>query len=144
MIDPAAYILPALLLLAVLWPALLYNGLIRWRNVVRSAWAQIDVQLRRRYDLIPNLVEAVKGYARHEREVFETIARVRAAALSGGGPRDVAATDARLAPAMRSLFAVAERYPELKADRNFRTLMEELTATENKIAFARQYYNDSV
>ncbi len=130
--------------LAVAWLALLYNGLVKWRNVVQSAWAQIDVQLKRRYDLIPNLVEAVKGYAAHEREVFEQIARTRSAALAAATPRDVAESETRLAPAMRSLFAVAEQYPQLRADQNFRSLMEELVATENKVAFARQYYNDSV
>lgn len=129
---------------AILWFVLLYNGLVRWRNTVAAAWAQIDVQLKRRYDLIPNLVETVRGYAQHEREVFETVTRARAEALTAGTPRDVAAADRHLAPAIRSLFAVAEAYPQLKADQNFRDLMEELTATENRVAFARQYYNDSV
>lgn len=137
------YVLIVLAVL-VLWLVLLYNGLIRWRNTVAAAWAQIDVQLKRRYDLIPNLVETVRGYARHEREVFETVSRVRAEALTAGTPRDVAEADRQLAPAIRSLFAVAEAYPQLKADQNFRDLMEELTATENRVAFARQYYNDSV
>jgi len=134
----------ALAVLAAMWVALLYNGLIKWRNVVQSAWAQIDVQLKRRYDLIPNLVEAVKGYASHEREIFEQIARTRSEALSADTPRAVAESETKLAPAMRSLFAVAEQYPQLRADQNFRALMEELVATENKVAFARQYYNDSV
>jgi LemA protein len=137
------YLLVVLVLLAA-WFLFLYNGLVRWRNTVASAWAQIDVQLKRRYDLIPNLVETVRGYARHERELFERIARIRTAALRAGTPRDVAGADTELAPAIRALFAVVEAYPELKADQQFRLLMEELTATENKVAFARQYYNDSV
>ncbi len=141
--SPLGYIL-VLLVLVVLWLVLLYNGLVKWRNTVAGAWAQIDVQLKRRYDLIPNLVETVRGYAKHEREVFETVARVRAEALTAGTPRDVEGAERQLAPAIRSLFAVAEAYPQLKADQNFRDLMEELTATENKVAFARQYYNDSV
>jgi len=141
--SPLGYLV-ALLAVLLLWLLLLYNGLVKWRNTVASAWAQIDVQLKRRYDLIPNLVEAVRGYAKHERELFETIARVRAAALTAGTPRDVAGAEMQLAPAIRSLFAVVEGYPQLKADENFRALMEELTATENKVAFARQYYNDSV
>jgi len=141
--TPAGYLLVLLGILA-LWLLLLYNGLVKWRNIVAGAWAQIDVQLKRRYELIPNLVETVRGYARHERDLFEQIARIRAAALTAGSPRDVASADTQLAPAMRSLFAVAEAYPALKADQHFRSLMEELTATENKVAFARQYYNDSV
>lgn len=141
--SPAGYIGALLLVLAV-WFLLLYNALVKWRNTVAGAWAQIDVQLKRRYDLIPNLVEAVRGYARHERELFERIAEIRTAALAARTPQDVAGTDLQLAPAFRSLFAVVEAYPALKADQNFRSLMEELTATENKVAFARQYYNDSV
>ncbi|HEY3246903.1 MAG TPA: LemA family protein [bacterium] len=141
--SPSGYVMTLLILLLLSF-VLLYNGLVKWRNTVASAWAQIDVQLKRRYDLIPNLVEAVRGYARHERELFETIARVRSSALAAGTPQAVADAELQLAPAIRSLFAVAEAYPQLKADQNFRTLMEELTATENKVAFARQYYNDSV
>ena len=141
--SPLGYVI-IVLAAVILWFVLLYNGLVRWRNTVAAAWAQIDVQLRRRYDLIPNLVETVRGYASHEREVFETVTRARAEALTAGTPRDVADADRHLAPAIRSLFAVAEAYPQLKADQNFRDLMEELTATENRVAFARQYYNDSV
>jgi LemA protein len=133
-----------LVVILLLWLVWLYNSLVRWRNTVAAAWAQIDVQLKRRYALIPNLVETVRGYARHEREVFETVTRARAEALAAGTPRDVAEADRHLAPAIRSLFAVAEAHPQLKADQNFRDLMEELTATENRVTFARQYYNDSV
>lgn len=124
------YLLVVLALLAV-WFLFLYNSLVKWRNTVASAWAQIDVQLKRRYDLIPNLVETVRGYARHERELFEKIARIRTAALTARTPRDVAGADTELAPAIRALFAVVEAYPALKADQQFRLLMEELTATEN-------------
>lgn len=145
--DLGRYLVPGivgLLVLGFLWLVLLYNGLIKWNNIVRNGWAQIDVQLKRRYDLIPNLVETVRAYAAHERQLFEQIARLRATAVQAQTPRDVEASDAQLAPAMRTLFAVVENYPQLKADQNFRKLMEELTATENKVAFARQFYNDSV
>lgn len=146
-VDVSRYLFPGivgLILLLVLWFILIYNGLIKWRYIVKNAWAQIDVQLKRRYDLIPNLVETVKAYASHERQLFESIAQARAAALGAQTPKEVETSDAQLAPAIRSLFAVVENYPQLKADQNFRKLMEELTATENKVAFARQYYNDSV
>jgi LemA protein len=127
-----------------LWFVLTYNGLVRWRNIVKNAWHQIDVQLKRRYDLIPNLVECVRGYAAHEKEIFETVARARNAALSAKSVGDVAAAENLMASAMKSLLAVVENYPQLKADANFKSLMEELVSTENKVAFARQYYNDSV
>ncbi|MCS6771945.1 MAG: LemA family protein [Kiritimatiellae bacterium] len=125
----------------------LYNGLVRLRNEVKNAWAQIDVQLKRRHDLIPNLVETVKGYATHEREVFERVTQARAAAVSataGGQVGQIAAAEGALLGALRSFYAVMENYPQLKADANFRALQEELASTENKIGFARQYYNDSV
>ena len=145
--DLSQYLVPGivgLLVVAFLWLILLYNGMIKWNNIVRNAWAQIDVQLKRRYDLIPNLVETVRAYAAHERQLFERIATIRAAAVQAQSPREVEASDAQLAPVIRTLFAVAENYPQLKADQNFRKLMEELTSTENKVAFARQFYNDSV
>jgi LemA protein len=123
-----------------------YNGLVRGRNQVKNAWAQIDVQLKRRYDLIPNLVETVKGYAKHERETFEAVTNARnlaqAAASSGVGER--AKLEGDLGTALSRLLAVAEQYPDLKANQNFLALQEELTSTENKISFSRQYYNDSV
>lgn len=125
----------------------LYNGLVRLRNEVKNAWAQIDVQLKRRHDLIPNLVETVKGYASHEKEVFERVTQARAAAVSAtasGQVGQIAAAEGALIGALRSFYAVMENYPQLKADANFRALQEELTSTENKISFARQYYNDSV
>ena len=122
----------------------IYNGLIRRRNRVKESWAQIDVQLRRRYDLIPNLIETVKGYAKHEREVFENVTKARAQAISAGTVGDQAKAENMLTGALKSLFAVAENYPQLKANENFLQLQEELAGTENKIGFARQHYNDVV
>ncbi len=125
----------------------LYNGLVRQRNEVKNAWAQIDVQLKRRHDLIPNLVETVKGYMTHERETFEAITRARAGAVSAqasGSVGQIAQAEGALNTAMRGFYAVAENYPQLKADSNFRQLQEELTSTENKVSFARQFYNDAV
>ena len=121
-----------------------YNGLIRLRNRVEASWAQIDVQLKRRWDLIPNLVETVKGYASHERETFERVIAARNAATTATGPAQAAQSDNILTGALRQLFAVAEAYPDLKANTNFMQLQEELTGTEGRIAYARQYYNDSV
>ncbi len=126
----------------VLWIIASYNGLISKRNRVKNAWAQIDVQLKRRYDLIPNLVETVKGYATHERELFEKVTQARAAAMSAKSVEDTAKTNNVLSETLKSLFAVAENYPTLKANENFLRLQEELSATENKIAFSRQFYND--
>lgn len=121
-----------------------YNKLIRLNNNVSEGFAQIEVQLRRRTDLIPNLVETVKGYASHERETFEKVVQARAAATAAAGVQDVSAADGMLTQALRGLLAVAEAYPDLKASENFSQLQEELAATENKVAFARQYYNDTV
>ncbi|MCO5045068.1 MAG: LemA family protein [Kiritimatiellae bacterium] len=125
----------------------LYNGLVRLRNEVKNAWAQIDVQLKRRHDLIPNLVETVKGYMTHERETFEAITRARSGAMSAqatGNVGQIAQAEGVLTGALRGFYAVAENYPQLKADANFRQLQEELTSTENKVSFARQFYNDAV
>jgi LemA protein len=121
-----------------------YNVLVRDRVRVDNAWSQIDVQLKRRHDLIPNLVETVKGYAAHERGTFEAVTNARANALNAQGPAQQAQAENVLTGALRSLFAVAEAYPDLKASRNFLELQEELTSTEDKIAYARQFYNDSV
>ena len=121
----------------------LYNGLVRGRNEVKSAWSSIDVTLKRRYDLIPNLVETVKGYAAHERQALEAVVKARQQAISfTGSIEDRAKVENALTQTLRSLFAVAEAYPDLKANQNFLALQEELAATENKIGFARQYYND--
>lgn len=122
----------------------IYNGLVVKRARVDNGWAQIDVQLKRRYDLIPNLVETVKGYAAHEKEVLEKVAEFRSRAMSATTAKDSAEANNMLTSTLKTLFAVAENYPQLKANENFMRLQEELSATENKIAFARQFYNDVV
>jgi LemA protein len=122
----------------------MYNSLISLRNRVDNAWAQVDVQLKRRYDLIPNLVETVKGYAKHEREVFQNVTDARSKAINASNVKDQSAAENQLSGALKSLFAVAEAYPELKANQNFMMLQEELAGTESKIAYARQFYNDQV
>jgi LemA protein len=122
-----------------------YNGLIRSRNQVENSWAQIDVQLKRRIDLIPNLVETVKAYAAHEKETLDAVIRARNAAMAA--PSDVhaqAAADNQMTGALRQLFALGEAYPDLKANQNFLALQEELSATEGRVAYARQFYNDTV
>ena len=124
----------------------IYNALIRLRNRVKNSWAQIDVQLKRRYDLIPNLVETAKGYLKHEREVLENVTKARQQAINvpEGAIVDQAKAENFLTQTLRSLFAVVENYPDLKANQNMLALQEELTSTENKISFARQHYNDTV
>lgn len=122
----------------------IYNGLIRDRNRVENAWGQVEVQLQRRYDLIPNLVETVKGYASHERETFEAVTEARAGAQTAHGPAEQAQAENFLTQALRQLFAVAEDYPELRASENFASLQEDLEETENRIAISRQIYNDTV
>jgi LemA protein len=121
-----------------------YNGLVKRRNQVDNAWSQIDVQLKRRHDLIPNLVETVKGYAAHERGTFEAVTAARANAMNAQGAPAQAQAENVLTGALKSLFAVAEAYPDLKANQNFLNLQEEVTSTEDRIAYARQFYNDSV
>jgi LemA protein len=123
-----------------------YNGLVRLRNRIDSAWSQIGVQLERRHDLIPNLIETVKGYAAHEKQTLEGVVEARNAAIQakGAGPEQQAQAENVLTGALKSLFALAEAYPDLKANQNFLSLQEELTATEDRIAYARQFYNDSV
>ncbi|MDD5644580.1 MAG: LemA family protein [bacterium] len=136
-----------LVLLAVLALTFIgiYNALVKLRNRVKNAWSQIDVQLKRRYDLIPNLVETVKGYLKHEREVLENVTKARAQAIEvNKGVAEQAKAENFLTQTLRSLFAVTENYPDLKANQNMLALQEELTSTENKISFARQHYNDSV
>ena len=123
--------------------AVLYNGLVKLRNNVDNAWSQIDVQLSRRADLIPNLVNTVKGYAAHERETFEAVTQARNIAAGTTSPAAAAAAEGPLTAALGKLFAVAEAYPQLKADTNFLQLQEELASTENRIGYARQFYNDS-
>jgi LemA protein len=140
-------VLIALVFVAVLvglWFVFAYNGLVRLRNTVKNAWSQIDVQLKRRYDLIPNLVETVKGYAAHEKETFERVVKARQAGIAASTVKDQAEAENMITGALRQLFALAEAYPDLKANQNFLALQEELSSTENKIGFARQYYNDTV
>ena len=137
-------ILLVLVLLVVVWVIALYNGLVRLRNRIENAWAQIDVQLKRRYDLIPNLVETVKGYAGHERQTLEAVVQARNMAMSATGPAQQAQAENMITGALKSLFALQEAYPDLKANQNFLNLQEELTGTEGRIAYARQFYNDTV
>jgi LemA protein len=133
-----------LVLVFVFWVIGLYNGLVRLRNQVKNAWAQIDVQLKRRHDLIPNLVEVVKDYMSYEQETLRQVIEARGKAMAATGVAAKSEAENQLTTALKSLFAVAEAYPELKANQNVMRLQEELSSTENKIAFARQYYNDSV
>ena len=134
-------VIVALLVIALIT---LYNRFVRLRNRVDNAWAQIEVQLKRRWDLIPNLVETVRGYAEHERGTFEAVTEARANAQRAQGPAETAAAEGILGAALGRLFAVAEAYPELQADENFRQLQDELAGTENRIAVSRQVYNDTV
>jgi len=133
-----------LILVVGLWLIATYNGLVGLRNALKNAWSQIDVQLKRRYDLIPNLVETVKGYAKHERETFENVIKARQAGIDAKTVKDQAQAENMITGALRQLFALSEAYPDLKANQNFLALQEELASTENKIAFSRQYYNDTV
>ena len=142
--GPVLLVLAILVGLIIVWFVLTYNGLIGMRNRVRNAWSQIDVQLRRRYDLIPNLVETAKGYMKHEREVLENVTKARQQGIDATTVKDQAAAENTITAALRQLFAVVENYPDLKANQNMLALQEELTSTENKISFARQFYNDSV
>ncbi len=137
-------IIAAAIALVILWAIFAYNSLIGMKNKVENSWSQIDVQLKRRFDLIPNLVETVKGYAKHEREVFENVTKARTALGNAKSPGEKAKADNMLAGTLKTLFAVAENYPQLKANENFLALQEELSGTENKIAYARQFYNDMV
>ncbi len=140
-------ILIIIAVIIVLWAIISYNRLVSVRNRVKEAWADIDVQLKRRYDLIPNLVETVKGYASHEKEVFDNVTKARANAISAeekGDPKEVAEAENQLRGTLKSLFAVSEDYPDLKASENFKELQRELTDTEDKIQAARRFYNRNV
>jgi LemA protein len=137
-------ILIALVVLIGLYLVVTYNGLISLRNRIENAWAQIDVQLKRRYDLIPNLVETVKGYAAHEKDTLEAVINARNQAMAAQGPHDQAQAENMISGALKSLFALSEAYPDLKANQNFSQLQEELTGTESRIAYARQFFNDVV
>ncbi len=138
----ALWVAIGLLVLVILWIIAIYNRLVGLRERFRNAWSQIDVQLKRRHDLIPNLVETVKGYAAHERQTLEAVTQARQMAVDAKSIAEAQQAENMLTSTLRSLFAVAEAYPDLKANQNFMQLQEELTATENKIAFARQHYND--
>jgi LemA protein len=140
----ATLIVVAALVIVLVVSVLIYNGLVRRRNQVDNAWSQIDVQLKRRYDLIPNLVETVKGYAGHERGTLEAVTEARAAAINAQGPAEQASAENVLTGALKSLFAVVESYPDLRASQGFIELQQELSATEDRAAYARQYYNDAV
>lgn len=122
----------------------IYNGLVRRRNAVKNAWAQIDVQLKRRYDLIPNLVETAKGYMKHEKETLEAVIKARQVAVNADSVEKQIKAENQLTGTLRSLMMLTENYPDLKANQNMMAIQEELTSTENKIGFARQHYNDSV
>lgn len=138
------WVLLGVVVLIAVWAIAMYNRVIRVENQVENGFAQIDVQLKRRADLVPNLVETVKGYAKHEKEVFENVTKARAAVMGAKTTAQKVKANNQLTDTLKSLFAVAENYPQLKANENFLALQEELTTTENKIAAARQYYNDRV
>lgn len=137
------WIILILVIIVVVWLVAIYNGLIRLRNRAQEAWSDIDVQLKRRYDLIPNLVETVKGYAAHEKQVFENVTKARSQAMQATGAAKAGAEN-QLSQTLKSLFAVAENYPQLKANENFMKLQDELTDTEDKIQAARRFYNGMV
>lgn len=138
------WIIIAVVAIAIFWLVGVYNGLIKLKNQTNEAWADIDVQLKRRYDLIPNLVETVKGYATHERELFEKVTQARAQAMSTTGVAEKAKAENALAGTLKTLFAVAENYPQLRASENFSKLQDELSDTENKIQASRRFYNGNV
>jgi LemA protein len=138
------WILIGVLVILVLWLIVIFNGLVSLKNRAKEAWSDIDVQLKRRYDLIPNLVETVKGYAKHERELFENVTKARTAAIAAQGPVEQAKAENVLTTTLKSIFAVAENYPQLRASENFQKLQDELTDTENKIEAARRFYNGNV
>jgi LemA protein len=142
----AGIVIAAVVVVLIIIFVAMYNSLVKRRNAVDNSWSQIDVQLKRRHDLIPNLVEAVKDYMAYEQETLSKVTEARAAAVTAGakGPAQAAQAENALTDSLRSLFAVMENYPDLKASQNVMSLQEELTATENKISFARQFYNDSV
>jgi LemA protein len=142
----AVWIIIGIVVLIAIVFVVMYNGLVRLRNRIDQAWSQIDVQLKRRHDLIPNLIETVKGYAAHEKETLEGVVSARNAAIQAqsGGPEQQAQAENVLTGALRQLFALSEAYPDLKANQNFLSLQEELTSTEDRIAYSRQFYNDSV
>ena len=138
------YVVIGIIVVLLLWLLMTYNSLVTLRNRVREAWSQIDVQLKRRSSLIPNLVEAVKGYVKHEKTVLENVTKARSALVKAGNPGEKAAANDMLTGALKSLFAVAEAYPNLRASENFKQLQDELSDTETKVAASRQFYNTNV
>jgi len=140
----AIYILIAVVVVLAIWVIGIYNGFIKLRTRSEEAWSDIDVQMKRRYDLIPNLIETVKGYASHESETFQKVTEARTAAMNAGNVHDQAQAEDMLTGALKSLFAVSENYPDLKANENFLELQRELTDTENKIQASRRFYNTNV
>ncbi len=143
-LEIIAIVVVVLVVLFLGWLVLTYNGFIQARNKIQEAWSQIEVQMKRRFDLVPNLMETVKGYARYEKSTFEMVTKARAAMANAKGVKDTAQAENMLTGALKSLFAVAEAYPDLKANQNFLMLQEELSGIESKIAFARQFYNGEV
>jgi LemA protein len=137
-------IIGIVLIVVLLFIVSLYNGLVGARNKVKNAWSQIDVQLKRRIDLVPNLVETVKGYATHEKGVFTDVTEARSGLMNANSVKEVESANNQLTESLKSLFAVAENYPELKASQNFQDLQNKLSETEDKIAYSRQFYNDTV
>jgi LemA protein len=140
----ALLVVLGVLVLLILWFVGMYNSLVQGRVQMQNAWSQIDVQLKRRHDLIPNLVETAKGYVKHERGTLEAIVQARSAAMQAAGPAAAAKAEGALTDALSKFFLVVENYPDLKANQNFLALQEELSSTENKVGFARQFYNDQV
>lgn len=141
---PVVWIILGVVVLLLLWLWAAYNGLVRLKNQTDESWSDIDVQLKRRYDLIPNLVESVKGYATHEKTAFENVTAARSAAMTAQGPAAKGVAEGQLAGTLKTLFAVAEAYPDLKASANFAKLQDELSDTENKVQAARRFYNGNV
>jgi LemA protein len=142
--QPFLWIILVIIVILILWIIVVFNTLIRGKNRTEESWSDIDVQLKRRYDLIPNLIETVKGYAQHEKQVFEKVTQARAQAMQAQNPTQQAEAENQLTNTLKSLFAVAENYPQLKASENFAKLQDELTDTENKIQASRRFYNGNV
>ena len=142
--DIISWTIIIVVIVVILWVIMVFNGLVTLKNRAKEAWSDIDVQLKRRYDLIPNLVETVKGYVAHERELFEKVTQARASAMNAQGTAQKAEAENALSGTLKSLFAVAENYPDLKASANFLELQRELTDTEDKIQAARRFYNTNV
>ena len=142
--STTGWIVLGVIVVFVMWIVMIYNQLVAMRQRVGQSFADVDVQLKQRHDLIPNLVETVKGYAAHERGTLEEVVKARNAAMTAQGPAQQAAAENMLSGALRQLFALSEAYPDLKANQNFLSLQEEITSTEDKIAYSRQFYNDSV